>query len=331
MARLDSSILELIKKNCLEKEHIKLTVGMFVDGEKSIQVFNQTGQIEDGNYIYEIGSITKTFTASLLAKYINEQKMLLNDSIQKYIEGLDSEQYYPTLKRLATHTAGYHRFLPNGKWFRFKMFKGLITGEIKEGENLLQMDFDKMVHLIHENSLQDKDYPWQYANFGMALVGYAVGVASGLGYWNTMSQFLSEELKLKHSYVGTNADKNLHGFSLGTNKDIGNWVWGNNLMAPAGDISSTAEDLLEYAKINMLEEKPYLTLCHQKYVDAKKHDMGLGWILQKNKNHVLWHNGGTGGFRSYLGIDKHKKCAVVVLANYIINTDKIGLGILDSL
>ena len=102
-------------------------------------------------------------------------------------------------------------------------------------------------------------------------------------------------------------------------------------MAPAGDISSTAEDLLEYAKINMLEEKPYLTLCHQKYVDAKKHDMGLGWILQKNKSHVLWHNGGTGGFRSYLGIDKHKKCAVVVLANYIINTDKIGLGILESL
>ena len=55
-------------------------------------------------------------------------------------------------------------------------------------------------------------------------------------------------------------------------------------MAPAGDISSTAEDLLEYAKINMFEGKPYLALCHQKYVEAKKHDMGLGWALQKNKN-----------------------------------------------
>jgi CubicO group peptidase (beta-lactamase class C family) len=131
--------------------------------------------------------------------------------------------------------------------------------------------------------------------------------------------------------VGTNPEKNLHGFSLGTNEDIGNWVWDKNLMAPAGGISSTAEDLLEYARMNMFEEKPYFELCHQKYVDAKKHDMGLGWVLQKNKNHILWHNGGTGGFRSYLGIDKHKKCAVVVLANYVINTDKIGIGILDSL
>jgi len=325
-------IKSLIQKACANKKHIKLTVGVIANGEKNITVFDESGVVQNDNFVYEIGSITKTFTTSLLAKYRNEQKMSLEDSIQKYVAGLNDDQYYPTLKRLATHTSGYHRFLPNGKWFRFTLLKGLITGDIKEGENLLQMDYGKMVQLLCENPLQDKDYPWQYANFGMALVGYAVGACSGLGYSETMNRFLSEELGLKHSYTGTNPDKNLHGFHF-SNEDIGNWVWDkdNNLMAPAGDISSTAEDLLAYARMNMFEEKPYFALCHQKYADAKKYDMGLGWILQKNKHHVLFHNGATGGFRTYLGIDKQKKCAVVVLANYPINTDKIGQSLLDSL
>ena len=330
MTLTNPKIMELINKACNKKDHIKLTVGTYRDGKKSIQVFGATGEIQDENFIYQVGSITKTFTASLLAKLISEQKMSLNDSIQKYVMGLDNEKYYPTLKRLATHTSGYHRFLPNGKWFRLTLLKGFITGKIKIGENLLQMDFGKMAHIIHENILQDRDYSWQYSNFGMALVGYAIGVVSGLGYADTMNHFLSDELELKCSYTRVNPDKNLHGFHF-TNEPIGNWVWDENLMAPAGDISSTAEDLLEYARMNIFEEKPYFAICHQKHVSAKKYDMGLGWVLQKDKNHVLWHNGGVGGFRSYLGIDKQKKCAVIVLANYAINTDKIGMGILESL
>jgi len=327
MMHIDSATLELIKESCSGKEHIKLTIGMLVDGEKSIQVFDQTGQIEDESHIYEIGSITKTFTSSLLAKYIHEQKMSLSDSIQKYIEGLDSKKYYPTLKRLATHTAGYPSHLPLEEEYYMKLVKGLTIDETKEGTFPFKMDFNKMVRLLCENSLQDKDYPWQYSNFGIALVGYAIGAVSGLGYWETMNNFLSDELNLMHSYTGTCPNKNLHGFNR-QNEDIGNWEWDKDFVAPAGDISSTAEDLLDYARINMFEEKPYLALCHQKHVDSNDIDMGLGWGLQKNKNQVLLHNGGTSAFRSYLWIDKQKKCASVVLSNYIIDADKIGQSIL---
>lgn len=321
---------DLIEKTCKGKENIKLTIGIYEDELTYIHVFDQTGEIPNENYIYEIGSITKTLTASLLAKFITEEKMSLSDPIEKYIAGLECEKHYPTLKQLVTHTSGYHRFLPNEKCFRFKMVKGLISGKIKMGENLLNMDFSKMVHLIKENQLENKDYPWCYSNFGIALVGYAIGSTSGLGYSETMNQFLSYDLNLKNSYTDTNRDKNLPGFCL-SNENLGNWSWANNLMSPAGNISSTAQDLLEYARMNILDERPYFTLCHQKYVTAKKHDMGLGWILVKDKNHVIWHNGATGGFRSFLAIDKQKKCAVVVLANYPVNTDKIGRSILADL
>lgn len=331
MALFDSNTLALIKKSCENKEHIKLSVGTFVNGEKTIQVFDKTGEIQNENHIYEIGSITKTFTASLLAKYIHEQKMSLSDSIQQYIDGLNCETYYPTLKRLATHTAGYPRHLPLGKWEFIKMIPGVaFSGALNKGVFPFQMDLEKMKQLLRERSLQDKDYPWQYSNLGIALLGYAIGVVSGQGYWDTMSHFLSKELSLKHSYIGTCPGKNLSGFNH-RNENVGNWVWGKDFTAPAGDISSTAEDLLEYARIHMYEETPYVALCHHKHLESKKFDMGLGWILQKGKNQVLWHNGGTGAFRSYLGIDKQRKCASVVLSNYQINTDKIGLAVLESL
>ena len=160
---------------------------------------------------------------------------------------------------------------------------------------------------------------------------YVIGITSGQGYWDTMGDFLTNELNLKHSYTGTYPDKNIRGYNS-NNIDIGNWIWDKDLTAPAGDISSTADDLLEYARINMYEEKPYLALCHQKHMESKKLDMGLGWIMTKDKNPILWHNGGTGAFRSYLGIDKQKKCASVVLSNYfLLSTDKIGLTVLKQL
>ena len=332
MLTFDTKIQGLIKKACKNKKHIKLTIGAYAQGEKMIRVFNETGETQNENDIYEIGSITKTFTCSLLAKYLYEEKMSLEDSISKYVSGLNADTYYPTLQRLATHTAGYARSLPLSQWESIKFIPGYIfSGAVNGGKYPFHLDFEKMKQLLQDIKLQDKDYPWQYSNFGMALLGYAIGVVSGQGYWDTMSDFLSNELGLKHSYTGTCPGKNLRGYNR-NNKDIGNWIWDKDLAAPAGDISSTAEDLLEYARINMYEEQPYLALCHLKHMESKKLDMGLGWVMTKDKEPILWHNGGTGAFRSYLGIDKQKKCASVVLSNYFLpSTDKIGLAVLEQL
>lgn len=332
MSQFDSSILSLIKKNCKGKQHIKLSVGTLANGEKKIHVFNETGEIKNDNDIYEIGSITKTFTTSLMAMNIFNGEMSLDDSIQKYISDLNLSDYYPSLERLATHTAGYASHLPNSSWESTKMMMGLIfTGSVNKGKMPFRLDFEKMKHLLQKNKVHDKEYSFQYSNFSIALIGYAVGVVSGRGYWDTMNDFLANELGLKHTYTGTCKDKNLQGFD-GRNRPCGNWIWNNDLVAPAGDISSTADDLLTYADINMNEKRPYLSLCHEKYASTKNHDMGLGWRLNKDANHVLWHMGGTGSFSSYLSFDKHKKLGCVVLSNYRIDPmNKIGKSVLEYL
>jgi len=333
MYKLGTELQALIEKDCKGKTHIKLTVGTLVNGEKTIQTFGANGEIPNENYVYEIGSITKTFTASLLAKYIYEGKMSLDDPISKYVDGLD-DSYYPTLRRLATHTAGYG-YLPATAWAGIKMLLlPAILGSRNGGvlPDCLNIDENRMKSLLMENKKEDKDYPWAYSNFGIGLIGYAIGQVSGRGYFDTMDDFLTNELEMPNSYTGANPSKNLHGFSK-NNKDIGNWDWKKTIISSAGDISATAEDMLTYAQKHMNEELPYLALTHQKYTIVRKglSNSGLAWIMTGDNNEIIAHNGGTGAFDSLLIIDKQKKLAYVVLSNYLINPHKLYATVLDEI
>ncbi|MCM3738399.1 beta-lactamase family protein [Bacillus cytotoxicus] len=337
MFEISDKTLRLIKKTCRGKKHLKLTIGYLTDDNSVIKIYNENGELDSSKkYHYEIGSITKTFTASLLAKYVFENKMSINDPIQKYIEELKEDEYYPTLLRLATHSSGYSEMLPFNKREYFNLILDLIFGGRDFNENNpLNMDFNKMKMLIEENKLKEEvDYSCKYSNFGISLIGYMLGIVLGRGYWDTMNDFLQNELGLSNTYLGT-SNNNLHGYNR-KNNDCGNWKWDKeNLISPAGAISSTADDLLKYAKINIYEDQPYLSLCHKKHGNGtKKYDMGLGWMLLKKNNNVILHGGGTGCFSSFLGIDKEKKVASVVLANYQLgrNADEnIGISLLESL
>ncbi len=339
---MDAEILDLIKKQCQGKQHLKLTVGYLVNGSQTVSVFNESGEIENKDienkdYIYEIGSTTKTFTASLLAKYLHEGRLSLDDSIGTYIPGLAQNRYYPTIKRLITHTSGYGTRLPMSRTAYLKNMFSPMTNE--SFATILYMDEQKMREILSDVHLSNKDYRWKYSNFGVALVGYAIGVVSGKGYTATMDEFLSQDLGLQNSYTGTYPGKNLQGFRK-SDPSGGNVIWGDNLLKPAGAISSTAKDLLRYAEININEELPYLTICHQKHA---KHgflfdrlldvDMGLGWWVGKQKQQIM-HAGDTAAFSSNLIADKKHRTAVVVLSNYpgsSLKLAKITLPLLQKI
>ncbi|OOM70006.1 beta-lactamase precursor [Clostridium puniceum] len=336
MFEISDKTLQLIKKTCRGKNHLRLTVGYLIDNDSEIKIYNENGEIDsDKQYYYEIGSITKTFTASLMSKYVLENKMSLDDSIEKYIEKLRVNHYYPTLLRLITHSSGYSEILPLNKMEYFKMFLGLISGggDMKKN-NPLNMDFNRMKMIIEKVKLKDTDYSWKYSNFGISLIGYALGIVSGKGYWEAMNNFMKNELGLKYTHLGT-LNNNLHGYD-NKNNDCGNWQWNkSNIISSAGAISSTAEDMLKYAKMNIYEDKPYLLQCQKKQGNGKgKYDMGLGWWILKKNNNVILHGGGTGCFSSFLGFDKDKKVAAVVLANYrlgMTDDQNIGFSLLESL
>jgi len=179
------------------------------------------------------------------------------------------------------------------------------------------MDKEKMIRLAQESQLEDKDYKWMYSNFGMSLLGCAISNVAGKSFWDLMTDYLSQDLGLKNSFLGISKDNILTGYDL-KNRDVGNWDTGEDeCIIPAGaSMISNAEDLLEYAKMNMEENPDHLGLCHVRYdVKSKGRDMGLGWWINKKNSNVFYHGGNTGGFASMLAFDKKKKTAVVILTN----------------
>ncbi len=75
-----------------------------------------------------------------------------------------------------------------------------------------------------------------------------------------------------------------------------------------------------------------MDMTHEERVSASKTmKIGLGWHIRDNeKTQIIWHNGGTGGYRTFCGFIKDKKTGVIILSNMNISADDIGFHILDS-
>jgi len=87
-----------------------ITVGVIKDGEASFTVYGNNGmELPQEPHTYEIGSITKTFTASFIYRAIQEGKIYLDDTIDHYLD-LPKKKHYPTIKQLLTHTSGYKAY-----------------------------------------------------------------------------------------------------------------------------------------------------------------------------------------------------------------------------
>jgi len=336
--KLNENAVNIIKNATKDKPHIKFTVGVLNGGEAHYKLFNNTNELPYESHLYEIGSVGKLFTASLLAKLTSEGKMNLDDPINKYISDLADVNYPPTLKKLATHTAGYPATYPiaKGEVFRLavKQIGGMIKKKPMRAEEYLHMDYERMIFLAKEAKLKDKEYGWDYSNYGYGLLGCAISCVSKKSFWDLMNDFLCEELNLKNTFLGTNLPNILNGYNH-LNQNVGNWSLGaEDFLTPSGNISSNAEDLLTFAKMNIEDNPNYLELCHTRYDMKSKHsDMGLGWFIDYKNPSIYYLGGNVQGFASMLAFDKRKKNAVVLLTNvsYYKGREKLFMEILSNL
>ena len=326
VAKMNS--IQAINDYCSGKDNIALTVGIIYRGKTNYIVYGKDGIIlPQYEHSYEIGSITKTFTTSLLCKAIDEGKINLKDSISKYIK-LNDGKYYPTIKQLATHTSGYGD-VPFS--VRLKSFASSIT----DHNNFFSgYNSKSLINDIQKEKLSDKEYKWKYSNFGISVLGYVLSQVYRSDYKTLVEKYAQKELGLTNTHVGT-SNGDLNGY---TSKNIvSNWKWeADDAFLPAGSLVSTVGDMLRYAQIRISGEKQYLSIGDKKYAKTSnsEYDMGLGWILD-TKNNIIWHNGGTYGFNCFIGFEKENEIAVAVMANYAgqtyNNSTIIGFKILQEL
>ena len=312
------------------RHHVELTIGVRKDGKTEIIHFGPDRKPVDGEpLVYPVGSICKPFTASLLAKYVSEGKLDLDAPINTYIRDLP-EQYYPSLRKLATHTSGFgtqpYNLVTMIPFFvRMNQEGGLFHTNPFRGK----LDEEGMLEIIRNTHLKDKPYKFVYSNIGMSIVGYIVGQVNGRGFWDAMTEYITDDLGMKHTFLG-NTD--MTGYDKKENP-CRCWQWEKeDVIAPAGALNATIEDLLDFASIQLDGARPYLAMCHEIHGPCEGNsDSGLAWRLDQSMP-ISWHTGAAGPYHAWLGLNRETGTSVAVGINYgLVNAEEIGFAILRNL
>ena len=273
--------------------------------------------------IYEIGSISKVFTSLLLAEMVAEGKMNLDDPIEKYLPNVQVPDYKGvkiTLKHLATHNSGLPRLPVNLN------LGGNPENPYAHYDEKMLLDFLGKYKLLSEPGTKH-----EYSNLGAGLLGYILAKENGMSLEDLFYEKVGERIFADNTKINlTKEQKEQLALGHAGGDIVPNWDF-QDALAGGGAFKSNVSEMLSFLflQLNLGENDrtsaTELTQQLQAEVDQK---MGLGWhFYQEN---IRWHNGGTGGYRSFCGIDLEKNRGVVVLSNSTFSVDDLGLHLLDK-
>jgi len=323
-----------IKNHVRARVEAGLNVGIvigFIDGEE-IQYFSYgktaltNGSEVDENSVFEIGSISKTFTAIMLADAIIKGDMAISDPISKFLpEGVSVPSRNArviSLKDLVTHSSGLPRLPDNLKPSNMSNpYADYTTAQA-------------YAFLSGHKLSRDIGEKFEYSNYGMGLLGHLLELKYGVDYETLMMEKITNPLAMNHTrVVFTPAMKNQLAKGHANGQEVQNWDL--PALAGAGAIRSTANDMLKFLKANMgmttAKIQEAMQMSHEQAYENQSQNfkMGMGWHYAKDAA-IIWHNGGTGGYVSFAGFLKGTKKGVVVLTNTAENVDAIGLKLLDD-
>ena len=264
--------------------------------------------VENHQSAFEIGSLTKVFTATLLANLVLEQKLTLNDTIQNYLDFKTGVNNPITFRQLANHTSGLPRLPPN-----FEISEATQSNPFKHyDEHRLVEYLRSEMKLNHEPGTQ-----YEYSNLGSGLLGFELAQMAGSSYESLLRSRIFNQYDMPHST--TKREKLQVELVSGLNPDgevIPNWDF--EVLAGAGAMVSTLGDLSNFALAQFDEKNSELQLTHRPTFKVNnKMSIGLGWhVLKKQKGvELIWHNGATGGYRASMALDLKKKNGVIILSN----------------
>ncbi|MCH2134782.1 MAG: serine hydrolase [Phycisphaerales bacterium] len=283
----------------------------------------------DEDTIFEIGSISKVFTTLMAAQMEAAGTLQMSDPVQQYLpEGVTMparEGTVITLEHLATHTSGLPRLPDNFK-------------PEDPANPYACYTYQQLYDFLSSHELAGPvGGDGSYSNLGTALLGHVLERRSGKSYGDLLFVEVCEPLGMS-STTTTPRESEARRVAGGHVGGQPTSAWDFPTFAGAGGIKSTARDMLVFTAANLGQiDTPMVDVmrhCHEPRVGTGRSGtrIGLGWHVQGPPGReITWHNGGTGGFASFLGIRKDTGEGVVVLSNSAYRgVDQVGLHLLDS-
>jgi D-alanyl-D-alanine-carboxypeptidase/D-alanyl-D-alanine-endopeptidase len=316
------------------RSHDAVAVGLLAGGDRSFVNRRRAGTGVDEHTLFEIGSVTKPFTGVLLAEAHLRSEVDLHRPISDYLPAERLPRWRdraPTLEELATHRAS----LPNAPSGMDRQELAFMLG-LRKTDPWNALDEERFRALVRKSAgRRPPGRKFRYSSLGFGLLGQALEVASGMSYEDLLRARVTGPLGLDATSLSPQPHRErLQGRS-----------WRGHprpplrdLISAAGGLWSNASDLLALLATSLEPPAeppgPALRLARAPRVKvARKVLIGLGWFIvePRKKPPVIWHTGGTWGFRSFAAMVPDEGSAVVVLANTARSVDRLGYQILDRL
>ena len=284
----------------------------------------------DERTVFEIGSITKVFTALLLADQVVERKVVLTEPLQALLPdvAIAVRGRAMTLLDLATHTSGLPRLPP-----------GLVRQALRHQDDPYARFTEDDLHAALE-SVRLRREPggrWSYSNFGAAVLGHALARRAGTTYDRLLAERVTGPLGLVDTVVDVRPDqegRRAHGHAR-RRRPTGDWSM--PALPGMGALHSTVADLTTFLTAQLDPERTPLAeairMTHAPRAGKEPVQVALGWLmspLPKGGPVVHWHNGGTGGARSWAGFAAAGGATCVVLTTGRRSPDRLGLDVLRA-
>jgi D-alanyl-D-alanine-carboxypeptidase/D-alanyl-D-alanine-endopeptidase len=334
-AELTDTEIKLIVRERIDtaKKSVGIVAGLVDENGSRIVSWGTTDREHkepvNGDTVFEIGSVSKAFTGTLLADMVERGEVKLDDPISRYlpktvkVPARNGREI--TLADLATQSSGLPRMPDN--------FSPKDPNNPYADYSVEQM-YDFLSGYKLTRDIREK---YEYSNLGVGLLGHVLALKAGTNYEALVLQRVCAPLQMRDTAITLTPALRAR-LAVGHNemlKPVANWDIPT--FAGAGALRSTANDLMKFVAANLGLTKSDLLPAMQKAREPRHEagslemKIGLGWhISTKYGTEVVWHNGGTGGYHSFIGFDPKKRRGIVVLSNSANSIDDIGFHLLES-
>jgi len=313
---VDEAIRDILRRRIdVDERATGMAVGIVERGRRRVIAYGKqdSGDARSvaANTLFEIGSLTKIFTALLLADMVHRKELQFDDPVDRHLpSGWRTPQHNGraiSLADLATHTSGLPMFPPLAGSF-FEALARYTASDLRSWLGDLTLS-------------QDPGAQWAYSNVGYGLLGLALATKAGTTYEALLNRRIVGPLRLKDTVlnpmgetvrrVAAGHDPNLAPIPP---LDIG-------IFAPAGALRSTVEDLLIFVRAVLPESRSPLEVPAQllfsirRPAPAIRGDQALGWEVIPGTDGFVAKDGVTAGQAASIVLDASNRAGVVVLSN----------------
>jgi CubicO group peptidase (beta-lactamase class C family) len=301
-----------------ERQSVGIVVGIIEPQGRRIVAYGSLAKDDkrplDGDTVFEIGSVTKVFTSLLLADMVWRKEVALDDPVAKYlppdVQVPEFNGHKITLRSLSLQTSGLPRLPAN-------------LNPKDPANPYADYTVTQLYQFLSSYALtRDIGSKYEYSNLGVGLLGHALARRAGVDYEALVRSRIAEPLGLANTRIALTPEMKAR-LAVGYNSAMSpTALWDLPTLAGAGALRSTANDLLTFLAANLGYTKTPLAPAMAAMLEVPRAtgapglETALGWLVSDSGGKtVVWHDGGTGGYRSFIGFDRAARAGVVVLSN----------------